>query len=190
MEQNANERNPADAPYTEADMWDDIRAAYEDGDTSRILAERHGVGERTVRRRAAAEEWVRRAPRGFVLGDPHGPMGALDFCVKQRREETDDLLLAPSPEGLLAYAFRRATEAAALGRPAEAGGWLRLVDQVRRNLDVMGRLADEPDESVVRRAVLGEALAGHWKDRLTPGEDVAEMAAVAGGRAATVPAND
>jgi hypothetical protein len=158
------DQNPtaAHAPRARLDDpgWDQIHQAYEAGEPPSILAERHGVSERTIRRRAAAEGWARRAPGVFGLspGGPLGELTALDFFVKTRREETDELLLAPSPEGLLNFAFRRATEAAALGRPAEAGGWLRLVDQLRRNRDLMAWSDGDHDPADVRRAIIAEAI--------------------------------
>jgi hypothetical protein len=149
---------PAHRVHLDGEGWAVVRADYESGVTPRMLAERHGLGERTIRRRAALERWARRPLEQLGLSDAHGAVGALDFFVRQRRLETDDLLLAPSPEGLLAYAFRRATEAAALGRPTEATGWMRLVDQTRRNLGIMQALAEEPDEGLQRRAMLSDAL--------------------------------
>jgi hypothetical protein len=57
--------------------------------------------------------------------------------------EVGELLLHPSRRTLSKFAFRRATEAAAFGRPAEAAHWLRLVDQLRRNAGAV----DEPEQA-------------------------------------------
>jgi hypothetical protein len=114
------------------------------GPSPRLLAERHGLSERNVRRRAAAEAWSRSA--GCGPADPEGALAddpALEAFVTARKVETNELLLRPTRTRLSRFAFRRATEAAALGRPAEASGWLRLVDQLRRN----ARAVDEPEQT-------------------------------------------
>lgn len=46
----------------DAEDWAVVRKDYEAGESTRLVAQRHAVGERTVRRRAL-EGWARR-PRG------------------------------------------------------------------------------------------------------------------------------
>ena len=125
----------------------------------RLLAERFGLSERNVRRRAAEERWPRASCAATASAWDDGPAHdpALDAFVTARKVEVNELLLHPTRSTLSKFAFRRATEAAA-SRPLEASGWLRLVDQLRRN----ARAVDEPEESVdpadVLRARYAEAL--------------------------------
>ena len=136
------ERFSTDAPVRKADAetWARVREGYGEGLSPRLLAERHGLGERNIRRRAAAEGWPRRgggADEGFASGE------ALEAFDDARRMEVGELLLHPSRRTLSKFAFRRATEAAAFSRPAEAAHWLRLVDQLRRN----ALSVDEPEQA-------------------------------------------
>jgi hypothetical protein len=121
----------ADMTVRKADeeTWARVREEYAKGLTPRFLAERHGLGERNIRRRAAREAWS----RGGGGPDLTGASAALEAFDEARKVEVNELLLHPSRTTLSKFAFRRATEAAAFGRPGEAANWLRLVDQLRRN---------------------------------------------------------
>ena len=114
------ERFSTDTPVRKADAetWARVREEYGEGLSPRLLAERHGLGERNIRRRAAAEGGPRLRPEageGFADGE------ALEAFDDARRLEVGELLLHPTRRTLSKFAFRRATEAAAFGRPAEGG---------------------------------------------------------------------
>ena len=137
------------------ETWARVRADYAQGVSPRLLAERHGVGERNVRRRASAEGWTRAPrlpPEGFAPGE------ALDAFDTARRVEMNELLLRPTRHALGKFAFRRATEAAAFGRPAEATHWLRLVDQLRRNARAVDDATYSADPADIIRAGYAESL--------------------------------
>lgn len=118
--------DPPPRPRVDLDEagWAAARKLYAAGDSPRLIAERFGIGERTVRRRAMEEGWPRRAVEDEAY---------LDVFATNRKVEVNELLMSPEPRRLSHFAFRRAAEAAAVGRPAEASHWLRVVDQLRRN---------------------------------------------------------
>lgn len=137
-------------------VWELIHADYVAGCSATVLAERYGLSERTVRRRAARDGWrydrpehlqglrtgpadesFRRLTRSLA-GEPPSADEALDdspdleLFTAAHDHEIAQLLLRPAPERLSRFAFRRAAECAAEGKPAEAGAWMRLVTSVSR----------------------------------------------------------
>ena len=89
------ERFSTDTPVRKADAetWARVREGYGEGLSPRLLAERHGLGERNIRRRAAAEGWRRLRP-GADEGSANGE--APDALDDARRMEVGELLLHPS----------------------------------------------------------------------------------------------
>ncbi|CAN5362993.1 hypothetical protein BH09PSE2_BH09PSE2_09170 [soil metagenome] len=120
-------------------VWAAARASYAAGCSTPVVAERHGLNERTVRRRAAEEDWaglrrrVRHPSAGLFAGEPTSAESELERdpelapFVAAHSFEVGELLMNPKPERLSRFAFRRSAEAAAGGAPAEALGWMRLV---------------------------------------------------------------
>jgi hypothetical protein len=132
------------------DVWDAVQEDYARGSPPRLLAERYGLGERNIRRRAAEEGWLRRpVPRGGLDADGAEALEPmLAEMSADRLEEQAELLLRPRPGRLLRYAFQRATEAAVLARPQDTLHWLRVVDHLRRNyqdIEAEHRLHDPSD---------------------------------------------
>ena len=130
-------------------MWAAARASYLMGSSTPVVAERHGLNERTVRRRAAKEGWAQMRRRvleaeaerrrlGALVGEAQSAEEAfadnseLEDFVAAHAFEVGELLLRPDADRLSRFAFRRAAEMAAQGRPQEAGAWMRLVGQVGR----------------------------------------------------------
>jgi hypothetical protein len=148
----------ADTPVRKADeeTWARVREEYGQGMSPRLLAERHGLGERNIRRRAATERWPRRG--GGPPVDYSDPEEALQTFDEARRVEVNELLLHPTRNTLSKFAFRRATEAAAFGRPTEAAHWLRLVDQLRRNELAVDRAERTVEPADLIRANYASAL--------------------------------
>ena len=46
-----------DAQNTETDLWVHVRRDYQSGQPAALVAERHRISVRSLRRRAAAEGW-------------------------------------------------------------------------------------------------------------------------------------
>lgn len=144
--------NPA--PSLPVDVWTHARADYLAGASAPVVAERYSLSERTLRRRAAAEGWRRADQSTAVLDDQppwnRGPLSRED-AVEQFPElaeveaaTSNDaffLLFDPNQRDLRRYAFRHAAEAAALGRPAEAVVWMRLVQMLDRTGERIDREA-------------------------------------------------
>lgn len=136
----------ADAP-----LWREARELYVIGLSPRAIADRLALGERNVRRRAAAEGWVRSA--GVPLGrdarrrlapesDP-----VLQALTAEHEQQVGELLAHPDAVGLRRFAFQRATDAAVAGSPVECTAWLRVIDALRRN----GELVDADDRALEPR---------------------------------------
>lgn len=130
--------NPNPAPPS-PDLWARARGDYLSGISAPVVAERYGLSERTLRRRAASEGW-RRTDR-TVIGTEDTPpwnQGCLSReeaierfpelaeVEQARTNDLFELLFDPDPAHLRRFAFRHAAEAAALSRPAEAVVWMRL----------------------------------------------------------------
>lgn len=132
----------ASEPRPRTEVWAAIRADYLAGDSAAVVAERHGLSERSIHRRAAAEGWRRRdAPS---LGQPpvwsrpvpkealianHPELGDIDAA---HAHETFELLFDPGPQNLRRFAFRKAAEQAAMNAPQQALVWLRLTHLLDR----------------------------------------------------------
>jgi len=142
------------APPPPLDLWTCARADYLAGTSAPVVAERYGLSERTLRRRAATEGWRRADQAAVVLESPppwnRGPL-TREEAVSQFPElaEVDEavsndrffLLFDPDQKDLRRYAFRHAAESAALGRPAEAVVWMRLVQMLDRTGEQLDREA-------------------------------------------------
>lgn len=131
-------------PFTErppeAEVWRRARQDYLGGDSAPVVAERYGLAERTVRRRASIEGWRKTdvAATPYVDPPPWGVRDRLDQIdfldanpeyeqiAAARQQDQHNLLFTPAPDDLRGYAFRRACEAAALNHPGEAAAWLRV----------------------------------------------------------------
>lgn len=144
-------------PACVEEAWRRARADYERGVSAPVCAERHGLAERTVRRRAAAEGWRKPArlesfhaymlnrPPPALAGEPLSQEELLEGnpdlepFVAAHSYEVGELLLDPAPSRLQRFAFRRAAEAAAAGAATEAGAWMRLAVQTGRARDQLER---------------------------------------------------
>ena len=136
--------SPELPPVCVEEAWRRARADYEAGLSIPLAAARHGLAERTVRRRAQTEGW--NSPGlpplerrwAMLAGEPvradeivdKNPMMAP--FVEAHTWEVGELLMRPDPERMSRFAFRRAAECATRGAAVEAAGWLRLVTQVAR----------------------------------------------------------
>ncbi len=182
---------PVHQPHrrVEPETWASARADYEGGASAPVMAERYGLGERHVRRRAAQEGWRRSAASaeagGAGLGelrarlslalaaaraDGHAERDAdahLHELVEGEELELGRLLMRPEPEGLARLAFRRAAEAAARGTPAEALSWLRVVAALDRSAPTLRRAARPHDAASYQRAAWAGML-DQLADRVQP----------------------
>ncbi|WP_396594650.1 hypothetical protein [Brevundimonas sp. R86498] len=136
---------PAPHPRPTAETWALARADFLSGLSAAVVAERHGISERQIRRRAAKEGWRRSdfepmgmAPTPAWMKPP--PTAAEERANDDALEEVDEaeaaarfgLLFEPKPRSLRRYAFRRASESAAMDRPQVAVSWMRLVQLIDR----------------------------------------------------------
>ncbi len=161
----SSEPRPSANPLIDPEVWADARADYLSGLSPAVVAERYGMNERTVRRRAVAEGWGEARPpetratrreaadRQYaeliagLAGEPMSEEEALDEdphlapFVAAHTHEIGQLLMRPGPERLSRFAFRRSTEAAAADRPAEALVWMRLVQSLARTQSHLQRSA-------------------------------------------------
>lgn len=137
---------PAPQPHpSPLDVWALARRDYLDGDSAPVVAERYGLSERTLRRRAAKDGWRRQDEakshrreksrwerrldmKGrLVERDP-----VLEGVLARTMADQMELLTIPDPTCLRTFAFRRAAECAAMDRPTQAVVWMRLVQQIER----------------------------------------------------------
>lgn len=125
------------------DVWALARRDYLAGEPASAVAERYGLNERTLHRRAARDGWRRsdteprqalpewrhrmKAQYQAALEDP-----SLELVREAHRSGQLDLLAAPDSTTMRLFAFRQAAECAAMGHPAQAVVWMRLVQQVER----------------------------------------------------------
>ncbi|MBU1345709.1 MAG: hypothetical protein KKA16_02025 [Alphaproteobacteria bacterium] len=132
-------------PRPTAEIWTQARADFLSGLSAAVVAERHGVSERQVRRRAAIEGWRRSDAEPLKLASPppwlRPPLtrdeategdGALEDVDDAEATSRFGLLFDPEPRILRRFAFRRASESAALDRPQQAVAWMRLAQLVDR----------------------------------------------------------
>lgn len=132
-------------PRTTAESWALARRDFLAGDTAPIVAERYGFSERTLRRRAAVEGWRRRDVEPEPLAVPPTwlrPPLSREEAIERDPElgEIEDaegsdrffLLFDSTPKNLRRFAFRQASEAAAIDKPQQAAAWMRLIALVDR----------------------------------------------------------
>ena len=134
--------------------WAAARQDYLSGDSAPVVAERHGLSERTLIRRAAVEGWRRADVDDPVLGRIPAwsrPAPKLDQIERQpelgdiddaRANDTFQLLFDPNPRELRRFAFRKAAELAAIDSPRQALIWLRLAQTLDRCGDRIDNEAD------------------------------------------------
>jgi len=160
-----------ESPAPPADLWTRARADYMAGHSAPVVAERFGLSERTVRRRAATEGWRRADRPPLELGESGaGGRGSLSREEMIERcpqlEEVEQaafndrfhLLIEHDQKKLRRYAFKQAAEAAAQSRPAEALVWMRLVQALERTGDRIDREAGRfREQDHIRAAYLREA---------------------------------
>ncbi len=160
-----------------SDLWSRAREDYLSGVSAPVVAERYGVSQRTLRRRAAAEGW-RRTDRTTIGMEETPPwsQGCLtrDEAVERfpelaevehaRTDEVFDLLFDPEPAHLRRFAFRQAAEAAALARPAEAVVWMRLFQALERS----GETVDRDARPFRRQDYLRASYISRINDEVAP----------------------
>ncbi len=166
-------------PFTQrppaAELWRRARQDYLGGDTAAVVAERSGLSERTLQRRAAAEGWRRadvsppppwpevtlEPPPAWAFRPPRSRAGVIEDqpeyaeLAAARDSDVMCLLFAPGEGSMRRYAFKRAAEAAILNKPAEASAWLRVQHLVERLRDVedLSNIAFPPADHM-RAAIL------------------------------------
>lgn len=120
-------------PPRSAETWNQIRVDFMAGVSGPVLAERYGVPLRTLRHRAATEGWRRqdddpqRRRDAAVEADPELAEVLEDQGLDQFR-----LLFEPQPDVLRRFAFRKASEEAAMDRPQQSLVWLRVAERLER----------------------------------------------------------
>lgn len=139
-------------PRPRTEVWAAIRADYLAGDSAAVVAERHGLSERSIHRRAAAEGWRRMdlppagpppvwsrpVPKETLIAN-HPELGDIDVAHAQ---DTFELLFDPDPQKLRRFAFHKAAEQAAMNAPQQALIWLRLTQVLDRCGDRISRDED------------------------------------------------
>lgn len=140
-------QNRSSEPSVET--WLEIRDAYRAGATAPVLAERYGLSLRTLRRRIAKFDWrrqddvlERRRAAARVVGDE-----MLEVMTDEGAEEFG-LLFEPRPHILRRFAFRKAAEEAAMGRPQQSLVWIRVLERMERcgeRIDAEGELFHDVD---------------------------------------------
>lgn len=150
------------------EIWAAARADYLSGISAPVVAERYGLSERNLRRRASAEGWRREDLEPVTLDPPPAwdcPPRDKDDILQENPElqevtaarETAQfyLLFNPEPHDLRRFAFRRAAEAAATDAPQQAVVWMRLAQLVDRCGDRIDREARRfNDVDMLRAAYL------------------------------------
>lgn len=139
----------ASEPRPRTEVWAAIRADYLAGESAAVVAERHGLSERSVHRRAAVEGWRRMdqpplgpppvwsrpVPKERLIAN-HPELGDVDAAHAQ---EMFELLFDPDPQKLRRFAFHKAAEQAAMNAPQQALVWLRLTQVLDRCGDRISR---------------------------------------------------
>lgn len=135
-----------DRPHRPNDVWSAIRRDYCAGDSTLLLAERYDLADRSIRRRAALENWQRTADVEALRPHPRDHRGqeelvypALAEIDDLNRQDLHDLLFTPDITELSRFAFRRAAECAALDGPVQTAAWLRVA---RLATDLRARRGD------------------------------------------------
>ncbi|MDO1558659.1 hypothetical protein Q0812_04355 [Brevundimonas sp. 2R-24] len=118
-----------------SELWCRARQDYLAGDSAPVVAERYGLSERSLRRRASVQGWRRVDVQPPSEPDILPSAPAEDSVQGSDPDpEAEALKASPSRTGFRAYAFRRACEAAADDHLNEAAAWLklqRLAEQVQ-----------------------------------------------------------
>lgn len=131
-------------PFTQRpearEVWRRARADYLAGDSAPVIAERYGLSERSVRRRASVEGWRRCDLEAEIAPPPHWsraePKSRSAYIAEHPEygeiaaaRDADAFLLLFNPEQaeFRRHAFRRAAAGAAMDRPGEAAAWLRVL---------------------------------------------------------------
>ncbi len=165
------EPEPDPAPHpAPLDIWAMARRDYLAGDPASAVAERYGLNERTLHRRAARDGWRRsdaevrqalpewrhrmKAQYAAALDDP-----SLELVREAHRSGQLDLLAAPDSTTLRLFAFRQAAECAAMGHPGQAVVWMRLVQQVERCGERLDHECSAFSEADLLRSVLLSGVA-------------------------------
>ena len=184
-------------------VWAAARRSYLDGCSTPVIAERHGLNERTVRRRAAQEGWAetrrrgRATPAGLAAellarkppvfaGEPASAESEverdpnLEPFIQAHSYEVGELLLKPQPDRLSRFAFRRSAEAAAAGAAGEALAWMRLVQAVDRAYDRLDKASRPFSAADYMRASYAEQLREAFEGEVDDGEDAGETGACEG----------
>lgn len=164
-------------PPAPTHAWDQARHDYLAGVSAPVVAERYGLSERSLRRRAAAEGWRRADVVTAAKGDqPYWNRGPLspdeamarfpELAEVNEARQTDGffLLFDPKQCELRRFAFKKAAEAAALGHPQEAVVWMRLVQQLDRSGDRIQREAQPFEEQDYIRAAYLRRLGDDFGD--------------------------
>lgn len=152
------------------DVWALAQRDYLAGEPASAVAERYGLSERTLHRRAARDGWRRgdtverqalpqwrhrmKAQYEAALEDP-----SLTLVREAHQSSQLDLLAAPDSTTLRLFAFRQAAECAAMGHPAQAVVWMRLVEQIARCGERLDRDCTTFSEADVLRSVLLSGVA-------------------------------
>lgn len=116
-----------------ADLWMQIRDDYLAGVSGPVLAERYGVSLRTLRQRAAVDGWRRqdddhhRLEKAELRDNPE-----LKEVFEVQGGQQFHLLFDPQPHILRRFAFRKASEEAAMDRPQSSLAWLRIAERLER----------------------------------------------------------
>lgn len=140
------------ASRTPPEIWAAARADYVSGISAPVVAERYGLSERNLRRRASAEGWRREDMEPIVMDPPPAwdrPPRDRDDILAENPELEEvtaagenarfSLLFSPEPHDLRRFAFRRAAEAAAMDAPQQAVVWMRLAQLADRCGDRIDR---------------------------------------------------
>jgi hypothetical protein len=169
------------APPLPSDPWALARRDYMAGMSGPVVAERHGLPLRTLRHRAAREEWRRSDLSAADALPSSRPIGREEF-IEEFPElaaidaaaslEKLDLLIDPDPRQFRQVAFRRAAEAAAMNRPHDASAWMRLVVQIgRAEAQADFRLSPYSAADYIRAGYLSQVRADEDAAAQPPGED-------------------
>ena len=132
-------------PRLTPEAWAAAREDYIAGVSAAVVAERYGATERNIRRRAAMEGWRRRPLPRATLGEPPPWMPRRRTKVEEiERDPTLDevdeaetisrfgLMFSPDARQMRLFAFRQASEHAAMNQPQQAVAWMRLVQLAER----------------------------------------------------------
>lgn len=188
-----HEQAPPNAASTnlpaDASVWAAARRSYvQDGCSSEVVAERHGLVARTVRDHAQKEDWrgLRAAHRAAVrrMDEALAPPDPAEALLDERRAaERLRLLVAPTAAGSQAFAAHRMQEALARGGVEEALRWRRLIVEIARDAEVIDRALHGGADANER------ARIAYYRHLLLD-EAEAEADASAAGPAATAPRAD